>query len=148
MRTVFVLMCTFLFLSSCKTQKATISLEDKFAILDGYFTVEAEVVRIDSTEHFHFIFIEGNQKYLKIVSDIIPPADYITTTLEVGNKYTFKVKQITKRTGKMIVNGKTYFNASYLHIQASDHFEKAEVCTEFSYELTIASNVDGLYITN
>lgn len=150
MKKVFLLSCILLFLGSCKTQKAvTISLEDQLAILDMRFTLDAKVVQVDSTEHYYLIFIEGDDKYFKVVSERVPPKQYVTTPIEIEKTYTFNVQQITdrRRSGEVTINGKNYATIGCA-IQTCESFEKAQVCTQMPYKLAISSNVNGLYISN
>ena len=131
-----------LILVSCKSKKVGTELSKPNFELG--IDVFAKVSRIDSIANYYLVFIENEEEFFKIVSDKNQAKYYNGIKVEIGEKYKFKIQQVTDRRPSRPNDRFTPVN--YLDIAQCRNFDKTEICTESSFELATASNMRGLYL--
>ena len=106
--------------------------------------IDARVSKIDSNEHFYFVFIENGKDFFKIVSEKNQANPYNEKKVAIGKNYKFRIQQLTNR--KPTSENEKFTPMNYLDFSRRLYFNELQICTESSFELAKSSNLKGLYM--
>ena len=115
--------------------------------MDFGLQFDGKVTRLDSIAEYYLILTENENDFYKIVSEKVNEKR-TGTKIQLDSIYRFKINQITNREAARKSNKSgipTPIN--YMDIAVCRFFGQTEICTESSFELATASNLNGLYIT-
>ena len=124
---------------SCNTKKSLLHSSKSRTEL-GIITT-AQVFKIDSIANYYLVYIKGDKGYFKIISKKNEVRFYNSIKVEKGKKYKFLIQETPNKVKE------PFPIISYLKFSRCEKFDKTEICNESSFELALASNLKGLYIS-
>ena len=132
------------FLQDCNLTTKDLNLDYYYVFTKNFDNLPIELLIFDCSNFY--VLIEDENNFFKIVSSKNETRATNSKKIIVGENYKFRLKQLTDRSN--IKSSEIPVPINYLDITRCELFDKTEICTESSFELAKAYNLNGLYILN